>query len=862
MPRQAARKQFLNFVGGLHTEASPLTFPENTAKDLDNVDLLRNGSVRRRRGLIKDATTTGNSDTFSGADIQTDALSVHIWDSVGEDGASSFLVLQLGTTLLFHDLEKSSLTSSYLGSVDLSDSVIHPDAKLEVISAAGGRGKLFVGNKHMEPTYIEYKGSSFIPTKMTLKIRDLEGVEDDLEIDERPSTLSNEHNYNLRNQGWPNPDNGDHPFKIYLSKSNNFLGNPIEVTKTDIGVYPSNADILYLSKIVAAASASGIGAYDPDQLGKYYFGNTRAARGHFILDAFDRNRETASGQSDLYVESRDKDTVRPISIAFYAGRVWYLMPNGRLLYSQVLEDVSDVSKAERCYQDADPTAEDINELIATDGGTLEIAGIGKAVKLLTVGPELLIFAENGVWSVSGADQSVFSATSQYINKITHVGAIGADNILPIEDLAVYWSHGGIYFLSRNEIGALTPTNITETTIQTFYDSIGPTARRFARGAYDKQDRKIYWLYNDTSTYDGVNSRFVYNRALIFDVVLNAFYTYSFPTDIAKPEISAFFEKENEGTIKGVVFSNEIVQTNSQGRSIRAVSTNFAVTVGEDALSHVWGYAGDGSFGSIFFDPPVVVSNDEITVTVGKVTNSRTSVDFDTSQNFRLRLDGDTGETFEFTRIKFATAFDGTIIYDPSHPQYQTPAQSGGDHAWINVPTNSNEKYFWKDLVGSNAAITVEGNVFEIVDKSLLTYTYSFAAFGEDALTDWDGHQSQPGVEYSSYIETGYDILEDVIAEKEANTVYTFFEDTGSNSSCLMQAKWQWADSATSNRWTDPQQVYRVDPRVQDPYPYSVVQTINQVRGKGRSLQLRFESEGNSDFHLLGWSTPFTVITGA
>ena len=43
--------QINNFVGGLVTEASPLTFPAGASLDEVNMKLIRNGSRQRRLGL-------------------------------------------------------------------------------------------------------------------------------------------------------------------------------------------------------------------------------------------------------------------------------------------------------------------------------------------------------------------------------------------------------------------------------------------------------------------------------------------------------------------------------------------------------------------------------------------------------------------------------------------------------------------------------------------------------------------------------------------------------------------------------------------------------------------------------------------
>ena len=64
----------------------------------------------------------------------------------------------------------------------------------------------------------------------------------------------------------------------------------------------------------------------------------------------------------LNVESYDN---RPEAVAFAFGRVWYAGTETTrwgttLFYSQVLLDVN---RAGKCYQDADPTAEQTNSLM-------------------------------------------------------------------------------------------------------------------------------------------------------------------------------------------------------------------------------------------------------------------------------------------------------------------------------------------------------------------------------------------------------------------------------------------------------------------------------------------------------------------
>ena len=569
-------------------------------------------------------------------------------------------------------------------------------------------------------------------------------------IDTRPSTLTAAHNYNLRNQGWPDSF-------LCATQSDGDQGtittDPVAFTKEKMGWYPSNADIIYFSKLTASNEPEALNSYAPWELEKLTFGNTPAAKGHYILPFFNKNRQTASGISGTYTPSRDKRSDRPVSVAFYAGRVFYLMATGEVLYSQVL---TDISRADKCYQEADPTAEDINELVATDGGLIDITGISKAQKLIAIGTELVILANNGVWSISGSGDDGFSATSQEVRKITSIGCSSPLSALEAENTVFYWSPGGIYVLTQDQVtGYLRAQSITENTILSYYLDIRPTARDSARGFYDEESKKIFWFHTDDEDFDGISWRYKYNRALIFDLTLQAFYTYSFDASDDYPFLAAMVQKK-AGSIE---------------------TTEEEVT-----------------------DSGVTVTDSAVPVTV--------------DLTYEVRSD---------TKLKLLT----------------------------------------------------------FVQQPGTEYEYTFSEFKNDTILDWVTHTTT-GVDYDSYIETGHDLAGDMISEKETNTVYVFFKRTETEvvrndegglefdypSSCYMRAKWDWADTVTSGRWSDLEQVYRLNrhwiPSGAGPFDYGteVVQTINQLRGKGRAVSIRFQSETGKDFHLLGWAIPYTMMTAA
>ncbi len=182
MPRAQQTKQLLNFVQGLNTEASPLVFPENTAKDLDNLDLSRDGSLKRRRGLNFEAGGAYSTTTFTDAALDDFAISAHEWMSVTGDDSLNFLVVQVGGTLYFHKLGDAVLSTSIIGSISLSPIQVDADFDKEVIDTDTAKGVLFIVGRSISPAYIIYNkdANSFSGVKITIKIRDTDGIDEEI----------------------------------------------------------------------------------------------------------------------------------------------------------------------------------------------------------------------------------------------------------------------------------------------------------------------------------------------------------------------------------------------------------------------------------------------------------------------------------------------------------------------------------------------------------------------------------------------------------------------------------------------------------------------------------------------------------
>lgn len=205
MPRKSGTVVEQNFTKGLITEASGLNFPENAATESWNVVYDRNGQVYRRLGFDVES-----EDTALAYDPEIGVIYEFLWRAVARTGLFTFLVIQLGPSILLYKLEGDvALGETAPLSVSLLDYQVpgSQPVKDTLASFASGQGRLFVTHPSCDPVVIEFDDltNTLTESSITIKIRDFEGVEDGLEIDERPTTLSNLHLYNLKNQGWHTP---------------------------------------------------------------------------------------------------------------------------------------------------------------------------------------------------------------------------------------------------------------------------------------------------------------------------------------------------------------------------------------------------------------------------------------------------------------------------------------------------------------------------------------------------------------------------------------------------------------------------------------------------------------------------------
>jgi len=123
----------------------------------------------------------------------------------------------------------------------------------------------------------------------------------------------------------------------------------------------------------------------------------------------------------------------------------------------------------------------------------------------------------------------------------------------------------------------------------------------------------------------------------------------------------------------------------------------------------------------------------------------------------------------------------------------------------------------------------------------------------------------------SFMETGYELLEDAMRKKQMVRIFIHFRRTEDDtneppSSCKFRTKWDWTANSGSNKWSRQIEAYRPKtmrlPTTADfESGFPVVVSNNKVRGSGKALQFRFElDEPGKNFDLLGWSVAYVGNT--
>lgn len=534
MPKTGQRAEVNTFIQGLITEASPLNFPPNASKEEENFILNRDGTRNRRLGMDVEEGFPFVSTSLTALNVESAGKNTFKWTSVSGIETLEILVVQLLNELTFYKIENDLLTF-------LDTFVCFSFSSTVSFSFASIEGKLVVaaGENIIEVISYDVGLGSVSAIEQTLKVRDFWGMEVPSSLYEtdkafRDVSIPAEHRYNLQNQSWG----------IARKDKAGTLGDPIELYDPTTHIHPSNSEVVWTGLQYQPI----VGATDPferiypnlyvERLGA----NINAPKGYYIIDVLDRGESREEEFAANYTRSGSVLTVPSLSapadktlggatvITEFAGRVFYAGFSGELeagdarspnlsnfiLFSQLVKSASDLPK---CYQDGDPTSRDTSDIVDTDGGFVRIAGAKKILSLQKMGSSLIVLSDNGIWAVSGGGDFGFTPTNFKVTKISTFGCISDSSVVSQGSTVAYWGVGGIYTISRDKFAELIVNNISQTTIQTYYDEITLTSKVNCVGVYNENTKKISWLFKEGVIF----SEGSVTKELVLDTTLSCFY---------------------------------------------------------------------------------------------------------------------------------------------------------------------------------------------------------------------------------------------------------------------------------------------------------------------------------------------------
>lgn len=506
MPQSLSQTVRTQFNKGLLTEYSELNFPQEASIDELNCSVHKAGNRTRRLAVEYEPSNVLSDETYAEGTL----FHTVDWRNVGLQPDVEFLVVQAGKDLRFYRKGSEPLSGSI---VPISNSNSDPyildlseynrqggiGAETSKVEGTSINGRLIIVSSQIEPFYIERDADTgaFTVTRINFKVRDFKWIGEKDEYGTGDFSPSVERQYDTYNAGW-DPE-------YYGTDNQSALENFLRENNSN-GEWPPLTHPWFAGK-------NEDGEFRYGEWRKIYGGTSIIANGHYILDLFDKRRTIASGIPGIPNETTNE---RFSTVAAYAGRVWYAGVDSNIYYSQILENINNIGD---CYQVNDPTSEYFSDLLPTDGGYIRIPEAYNIKKLHVFGASILVFADNGIWRISGRDGNIFDNADFSVYKISDFGLAYRGSFLAGQNaVPFWWSYTGIHTLEVTETGGFREVNLSRDTIQSFWDSIGTEERGFVSASYDGINNHLIWMYPET----GETIDFKLNKFLILDVDLGAF----------------------------------------------------------------------------------------------------------------------------------------------------------------------------------------------------------------------------------------------------------------------------------------------------------------------------------------------------
>lgn len=411
----------------------------------------------------------------------------------------------------------------------------------------------------------------------------------------RPTEISAHHAYNLYNAGWPK----DTTYKYLESEgaSNTSSGVTYSAaTKAATSVYPAISDAYY-EYLSESGAPAVLGYYSPRamignpselskarrgshilNMGFEYLGQVTDSRAgsYFVPDNFKLGSGSLAHTQEFF-ESAEQVLETPAtvtSMSIIGGRAWYGI-SGRyfkVAYSQVnLDgefDGSAVGNYCNCYQENNPNAEILNNVLSTDGGTLDIADIGTIYKILPYRNSIVLFADNGIWAVSGSRGGSFDPLDFSVDKLSSLGIRSSTSVCKSESGLYFISNNDLALVTVNQYGVLIVENLSQVKI---LSKMVEVCKEFNESPnnyvfFEESTKRLFVNYNALSR-TFINDRVSRNlersftgsnKSLVYDTRLGSFYEWVLSDNktFSLTDVSDFASFTGEGVYRTPVSADD------------------------------------------------------------------------------------------------------------------------------------------------------------------------------------------------------------------------------------------------------------------------------------------------------------------
>lgn len=937
MARGSTTQRYTNFQNGLVTEATPLSYPENSVRDIDNCDIDLAGAVRRRLGIgLEDGgqplatkrTGTTDGDNFKFFETQDlagrktgfyclknrdnpfentkpqrneaedVAVGVHPWPNAGDSRNLNLVVFQVGTMLYVRNWDNETITDTsdlineveglvgtkpgggqyqpidqFRLSVDFSYysdfSGIEREAvgyrsnlaemRVDRLSSTAGRGRLYFTGETVVPFYLELVRDVQFSDRLVLRLEQVgntkQGDVGEILIRDFVGNRERAPEFDLITGEGLDAFGGNARFARYYNLLNHgWYGSFVALYRQEFDdKFPGLHQVWHVAR-------DDNGFFDPAELDKIEFGDTEAPLGRGRYHAL-------AGLADNFAVLIDEDEANQIGGVAEAGQTRY-QSAGTVNFREPNEKYSNPYLAHD-VQTGLRTLVSLSGLANTseiDSGVIAPLNVSTHTFYTNLTNPL-----DGVFNFPGEDPSIDIlagpgleqvSTSSYTTCTFFAGRLWlAGDQTQSRPGGVYYSRvidqsedAGQMMQKNDPTSSEFPDLLPDDGGVVYIPDAGEIValEAYSDGVLVFGQNGIWFISGGETNFSA--SQFSVNKLASIELMGR-------DSVVNVTDAVVFFARDSVYSIS-YDGSSGLPAVQDIGKE-RINSTYSSLSV--NTRRNAWGTY-DASARKVYWQ-----YNSE-------TTDDNRPTEYQSWYDRMLVLDVRTGAYYKHSFTLDTTNQKGV---GPAFPRRNPIRPTVG----ANVVAGENNVVAGSDNVVAANKVEITGQFSDFL-TSLKVMVLNIAddeihlgEFNSLNFLDLDGIPNFTPDSYTSYIVTGDETVDTPDVFKQGTYLHSFFERTEDGlvqdsegnlsfnrpSGCKVQAQWDWHDSNGGSRWGSVQKAYRyrrpfVPQNLQDEVDTGdrVVYTRLKIRGKGRALNLYYESEPGKDFRLLGYAVKFTA----